>query len=108
MKLVFAIVNTDEEDSIIDTLVNNNFRTTKLKTSGGFLREENTTLMCALEDHRVDTFVSCMKDKCHCRTKLVYMGADKPEDQVKDEEKTLVDIGGATILVLNVERYLKM
>ncbi|MBR2902547.1 MAG: cyclic-di-AMP receptor [Clostridia bacterium] len=108
MKLVFAIVNTDEEDAIIESLVANNFRTTKLRTCGGFLRETNTTLMCALEDHRVDSFVECMKGQCHCRTKMVYMGPDKAQDQIKEEEKTLVDIGGATILVLNVERYLKM
>ena len=108
MKLVFAIVNTDEEKNIVEALCENNFRTTKLKTSGGFLREENTTLMSAIEDHRVESFVECMKQQCHGRTKMVYMGADKPEDQIKEEEKTLVDIGGATILVLNVERYLKM
>lgn len=108
MKLVFAIVNTDEEANILESLCDNNFRTTKLKTSGGFLREENTTLMCAVEDHRVDSFVECLKGKCHGRTKMVYLGGDKPEDQIREEEKTLVDIGGATILVLNIERYLKM
>ena len=108
MKLVFAIINSDEEPQVVDALMTNNFRATKLMTSGGFLREGNVTLMCAIEDHRVHPFLQIVSEQCHGRTKLVYLGGDKSPEDVTDEDKTLVDIGGATVLVLNVERYLKM
>ncbi len=109
MKLVFAIINSDEEHQVIDALMTNNFRATKIKTTGGFLREGNVTLMCAIEDHRVQPFLQIISEQCHCRTKLVRLDGDKVSaDDGSNAEKTLVDIGGATVLVLNVERYLKM
>ena len=39
MKLVYAIVRTDNEDDVIAELAKNRFGITKLSTTGGFLKK---------------------------------------------------------------------
>ena len=45
MKLVLAIVQDDDAIDLIEELTDNNFRVTKLATTGGFLKSGNTTLI---------------------------------------------------------------
>ena len=43
MKLVIAVVQDDDAGELIERLVQNRFSTTKLASTGGFLKEGNTT-----------------------------------------------------------------
>lgn len=43
MKMIIAIVQDQDSQELADQLVKNNFRATKLATTGGFLRAGNTT-----------------------------------------------------------------
>ena len=52
MKMIIAIV----QDRIVKTFRptrKNNFRATKLATTGGFLRAGNTTFLCGVDDDDV-------------------------------------------------------
>lgn len=54
MKMIIAIVQDQDSQELSDQLVKNNFRATKLATTGGFLRAGNTTFLCGVKDDRVD------------------------------------------------------
>lgn len=50
MKMIIAIVQDQDSQELSDQLVKNNFRATKLATTGGFLRAGNTTFLCGVDD----------------------------------------------------------
>ena len=58
MKMIIAIVQDQDSQELADQLVKNNFRATKLATTGGFLRAGNTTFLCGVNDDRVDEILS--------------------------------------------------
>ena len=60
MKLVYAIVRTDNEDDVIAELAKNRFGITKLSTTGGFLKKGNTTLLIGTEDDQVDQVIDIL------------------------------------------------
>ena len=53
MKLVVAIVQDQDAGAVIDALVANEFRSTRINTSGGFLKRGNATILVGVEDDRV-------------------------------------------------------
>ena len=63
MKLVMAIVNDKNVDEIITRLIENDFRVTKIATTGGFLRQGNTTLLIGTEENLVDEALKIMREE---------------------------------------------
>ena len=55
MKLIFAIVNNDDSSMVSSNLTKEGYSVTKLATTGGFLREGNTTFIIGVDDSKVDT-----------------------------------------------------
>jgi uncharacterized protein YaaQ len=53
LKLVVAIVQDQDAGAVIDALVANEFRSTRINTSGGFLKRGNATILVGVEDDRV-------------------------------------------------------
>ena len=49
MKLVIAIIQNEDNQKLNNALVKEGFRSTRLATSGGFLRTGNTTVMIGVE-----------------------------------------------------------
>ncbi len=64
MKMIIAIVQDQDSQELADQLVKNNFRATKLATTGGFLRAGNTTFLCGVNDDRVDEILSVINQTC--------------------------------------------
>ena len=54
MKLIVAVVQNDDANDVVDALLEADFRTTRLASTGGFLRKGNTTLLVGVEDGAVD------------------------------------------------------
>ncbi len=52
MKLIIAIVQDQDIPSLIDDLTENEFRVTKLASTGGFLKSGNTTLLIGVEERK--------------------------------------------------------
>ncbi|MFL6516563.1 MAG: cyclic-di-AMP receptor, partial [Bacillus sp. (in: firmicutes)] len=50
MKLIIAVVQDQDSNRLSKALVDNNFRATKLASTGGFLKSGNTTFMIGTED----------------------------------------------------------
>ncbi len=108
MKLVYAIVHSDDADVVTEELNKNRFSVTKLSSTGGFLRKGNTTLMIGTEDEKVDRVIEIIKNECGKRQQVVYnmpySGEGIPMDHFNVMPAT-VDVGGTTIFVVNVERF---
>jgi len=109
LKLIMAVVQDKDTQRLVEALVQRGFRSTKLASTGGFLREGNTTLFVGTEDHQVSTVISIIKRTCHTREQLVTPLApvSGPSDSYVPYPVE-VQVGGATIFVLPVERLEKV
>lgn len=109
MKLVIAIVHDDDAGELIATLTEEGFGVTKLATTGGFLRAGNTTLLIGVETDKLDKLLDLIKDICKVRKGLVsppspVLGATGVYVPAPIE----ITIGGATVFVLDVDRFEKI
>ncbi len=62
MKLILAIVRAEQGDHLVESLVARNYRVTTLATTGGFLKQGNTTLLVGVEDEQVEAVLGDMKN----------------------------------------------
>lgn len=109
MKLVIAIVQDDDAADLIDVMTENGLRVTKLATTGGFLKAGNTTLMCGVEDEKVDLVLSLIEDICKVRKQIVSSPSPVAGSTgVYVPYPIEVDIGGATIFVVDVDKFLRV
>ena len=54
MKMVLAIINYDDSQDVISSLMKAGFSITKLATTGGFLKAGNVTILVGLDESRLD------------------------------------------------------
>ena len=54
LKLIIAIIQDEYVSKIIKVLMENKIRTTKLSSTGGFLKSGNTTLFIGVEEEKLD------------------------------------------------------
>lgn len=108
VKLVIAIIQDKDSGRLLGELTKGGFRATKLASTGGFLREGNTTLLIGVEDHQVDLVTGLVGRTCQAREQLVTpvspMGG--PADSYIPYPVEVL-VGGATIFVVDVERFEK-
>jgi uncharacterized protein YaaQ len=88
MKLVVAIVKDSDAMDVSDALVENDFRMTRIASTGGFLRRGNVTLLIGLEDEQMELLFATIQAACR-----------PPENP--DEHK-------ATIFVLPAEDFVQL
>ena len=110
MKLVYAIVRNDNEDDVVSQLTQHHYSVTRLSTTGGFLKMGNTTLMIGAEDSKVDEVIELIKQECGQHQRLtVNMPYVSGTTMVNYATVPMsVEVGGATIFVMNVDRYEKI
>jgi|SRR5690625_3100998 len=106
MKLIIAVIQDKDTNRLINALSEKNFQTTKLATTGGFLKEGNTTLMIGCQDEHVEEALEIIKDSCSQREQMVApispMGGNA-DSYISKPVK--VEVGGATVFVLPVESF---
>lgn len=92
MKLLIAVVQNEDANDVVDALLEAEFRTTRLASTGGFLRRGNTTIMIGVDDAQVDPAIEIIRSKAHSRAQGGEAGAT-------------VQTAAATIFVLDLEGY---
>jgi uncharacterized protein YaaQ len=108
MKLIFAIVNDEDGYRVMDVLNKNKFSVTKLCSSGGFLKAGNTTLLAGVQEEYVDTVINIIKQKSKSRKQVMNSSmAPGSMGGMFMPYPVEIIVGGATIFVLNVERFEK-
>lgn len=104
MKLVYAIVNNDDNYAVSKELLKKGIRATKLASTGGFLSAGNTTFMICCRDDEVDTVVETCKEFSKKRKQFVPSSAILEPDG-SASYPVEISIGGATIFVTDIERF---
>ncbi len=108
MKSVIAIVQSDDAGALTDALREKNFPSTLISSTGGFLREGNATLLIGVEDNQVDAVIQVIQDNCNTRTQFVNpMPPVMEPGELYMPQPVEVQVGGAVVFVLNVERFAK-
>ena len=62
MKIIYAIVSSDDGNRVTDVLTKHQYSVTRLATTGGFLKKGNATLMVGTDEERVDTAIELIRD----------------------------------------------
>lgn len=106
MKMIIAIVQDEDAENLTDALVADGFRTTKVGSTGSFLRMGNSSILCGVEDHQVPQVISIIRRVCRRRKQMAvpYSPALEP-GLLYMPENFEVEVGGAVIFQLNVERF---
>ena len=107
MKLILAIVSNDDASAVSSALTRNNFYMTRLATTGGFLRAGNTTIIIGTEDELVDKAIEVSGSEAKRRTEMVPSTASYDIGRYASFPVE-VQVGGATIFVLDVEQFMKL
>lgn len=107
MKMLLAIINSDDAHSVMNHLMEAGFQITKLATTGGFLRAGNVTILIGLEDSRLDEAMDLIRKYSNTRKQIIPTTANlgvgfHPAMPVE------VTVGGATVFVLDVEQFEKL
>ena len=64
MKLVIAIVKDSDAMDVSDALVENNFRVTRVASTGGFLRRGRVTLLIGVDEAEMDKVFALIENAC--------------------------------------------
>lgn len=107
MKLVIGIVGSDDASAVLDALNKAHFITTRLSTTGGFLRAGNVTLLVGVEDSDVPAVLEIFKDYSSKRTQYTAAAAPFTGDGFLAATPVPVTVGGATVFVLDVAEFQK-
>jgi uncharacterized protein YaaQ len=106
VKLVVAIVHSEDAGALVNALLDKEFRATRLQSSGGFLKQSNATIILGVEEGDVDEVIDIVRANCTSRTQVV-----NPMPPIMEPGEFFmpypleVEVGGATVFVLPVERY---
>ncbi|MGM0437731.1 MAG: cyclic-di-AMP receptor [Bacillota bacterium] len=109
VKMVVAIVHDHDASDLMDKLTNSNFQATRMASTGGFLREGNTTFMIGTDEDHVDELLDIIEETCKSRKKTVA-----PMSPVANSLESYysfpmeVQIGGATVFIIDVEQFIKI
>jgi uncharacterized protein YaaQ len=108
MKMVMAIVHADDASGLVKALSQAGYGVTQTKSAGGFLRKQNATIFVGVPDRDVDRVVEIIRARCHSRTEQVSPLPPVVEPgEVYMPYPIEVEVGGATVFVLDVERFEK-
>lgn len=94
MKLAIAIIQDEYITKVMKALTAEKIRSTKLSSTGGFLKSGSTTLIIGIEDDKIDFLVDIIKDQCQSK-------------QVKNGESEIT-VGGANIFIMDIDKHMRI
>lgn len=93
-KLIIAVVQNEDADNVVDALLEDEFRATRLASTGGFLRRGNTTLMVGADEGQIDRIMDLVRSNARSNS----TSSDGSE----------VQSAAATVFVLDLEDYQRL
>lgn len=109
MKLVIAVVQDRDSQRLIDQLIQKGLRSTKLASTGGFLKSGNTTLLIGVEDSQVERALTVIGETCKTREQLLTPMAPAGGNAVESYVPFPIEVvvGGATVFVVDVQQFVR-
>lgn len=106
MKLVVAIVHSEDAGALVDALTDKEYRVTRLHSTGGFLKQNNASVLVGVEEQQVEDVLRVIRETCHARTQYINpMPPIMEPGEFYMPYPVEVTFGGATVFVLDVARY---
>lgn len=105
MKLIIAVVQDQDAEATTKALNEAGHRVTRVASTGGFFSVGNTTLLSGVDDDAVDAVISILRQTCQRRTRLIPAGPNIVESAAMMGAFVEVEVGGATVFVLDVEHF---
>lgn len=109
MKLILAIIQQVDVKNLLSKLIKKGYKTTKLASTGGFLKAHSTTLLVGVEDEKIEDALLTIRENCSKRTILdpippYSLGGHAEYIHLEPVEYV---VGGATVFVLDAYDYSK-
>jgi len=107
MKLVIAIVQDVDARPVLDALVAGGYRATRVSSTGGFLVRGNSTVLIGVSEEQVDDVLAILRKHCLARREFVSPMLPLSEEAAARHwvQPLEVEVGGATVFLLDVERF---
>lgn len=106
MKLLLTIVQDTDAPRLQAALAEHGLQSTTLASTGGFLREGNTTVIIGVADTEVEQVKAVIRGTCSERTRMTP--AAPPLHAIEGvfaSQPMEVPVGGAIVFVLAVEAF---
>jgi uncharacterized protein YaaQ len=104
MKLAICIAHNRDKNKLSDELVNAGFKFTIIGSSGGFLREGNSTFMIGFDEADTDTLLGVISQHSNAREQIVNVAPFEAGAALMGTPVN-VTVGGAVVFILDVERF---
>lgn len=106
MKLIIAIVHERDKQRVSDTLLQAGHQFTTIATTGGFLRDGNSTMLIGAPKEKVEDIIAAIKSCCSSREEYI----NQPPPDVLGATALMmnpikINVGGAIVFVVDVERF---
>jgi uncharacterized protein YaaQ len=104
-KLMIAFVHNDDAEPVAEALRQAGHRFTSLPSHGGFLGTDNATFVFGVDDAAEPVIIGIFEEVCHGREVEVPLVLT---ERLADWQARTVAHGGATILVADLERIVRI
>ena len=104
MKMVLAIINYDDSQDVISSLMKAGFSITKLATTGGFLMAGNVTILVGVDEEKGQSVIDIIREHSHSRKQMIPTTTEMSYGYYPSMPVEVV-VGGATIFVVDIERF---
>lgn len=101
--LLLAVVQGQDADIAIESLIDAGFGVTRLPSAGGFLGRKNATLMVGASDESLDAAVEILNQ--NCRKRVAFIAMPMENSPLPMPAPTPVTVGGASIFSFKVDHY---
>lgn len=116
--LMIAVIQARDSEETISALNKKGYYVTVLSTTGGFLKQKNTTLMIGTDASERRKVMTILKEKAGARMEADYSASmfdASPNSEVPMQTFTakvappiMRNVGGATVFTINVEEMVKI
>lgn len=101
-----CIVHNRDKGKITEELIRAGFKFTVIGSTGGFLREGNTTFLIGCEESELANLQRVIGQNCKSRDQLVnVMPFESAPPGAFIPSPVKVPVGGAVAFILNVEQF---
>jgi uncharacterized protein YaaQ len=110
MKLAIIIVQKEDSRKLEDALIFGKYQLTRFESFGGFLKKKNSTFFVGVEDEKLEKLLDLIKKTCRTRKEMVTsaMPFTPGLGETLITDGTKIQIGGAIIFVMEVEKLIKV
>jgi len=105
-RLAVIIASDADAGRLLGRMVQAGLPATKIGSSGGFLRRGNATILSGIPASHVDELLRLVREECRARREVVPVPSSSFFGDTDYPGNTMhVRVGGATVFILDVERF---